>query len=189
MIAVPAWLVRLMDRPPLRNVKLQPEQVLQVAVADMLRAASLEGRLRANWTAIPQELPLPGSVQRMAAMIGLKRKAMGCLPGSSDLVFTWRDGAGWIELKRPAGDQLRMAVTNGELKLAKPTKGQLSSGQRDFRQWIAQHTGRHAVCTTVKEVQGVLFRWGVLIVEGQQLADHEDQGRTEQPYHHAAGDR
>jgi hypothetical protein len=188
MTRVAAWLVRLLDRPALRNVTLQPEQRLQVEVADALRAASLEGRLRANWTAIPQELPLPGTVQRMAAMIGIKRKAMGCLPGSPDLVFTWRNGGGWIELKRPAGQQLRMAVTNGTLKAAKPAKGSLSPGQRDFRQWIDQHTCRHAVCTSAKEVLGVLYRWGILDLEGDDLANHPDQIGPQLVDGDAAGD-
>ena len=100
-----AELLSLMDYTPYRGLKGQEDE-LAIAVATMLRVASLEGRLKATWTCIPHEV---GAVPQKSAEFKkrqtryAKAKAMGLITGSTDYVFVWPGGGGWIELKSQHG--------------------------------------------------------------------------------------
>lgn len=115
------------------------EDRLSIEVAIWLRAMTLTGRLRATWTHIPHEVAARG---KFANIHMAKARALGLIKGSSDFVFVWPDGGGWIELKTPTGS--------------------LSPEQRDFRDWCEAKGCHHAVCRSLEEVQQKLFSWGVL---------------------------
>ena len=132
-------LIRLMDCKIFKGQR-GPEDRLACEVADMLRVATLEGRLRATWTHIPHEVG--GGNNRASAVRYALAKAMGMIAGSGDYVFVWPDGGGWIELKTPVGS--------------------LNPKQRDFREWCLTSDCNHAVCRTVEDVEATLMAWGVL---------------------------
>ncbi|MAR57101.1 MAG: hypothetical protein CMM93_07960 [Rickettsiales bacterium] len=115
---------------------LKGEQMLSASVASALRQWSLDGRLNAVFTKVPNE---GKRSPRYAGWL----KAMGLIPGASDFVFTWGTGGGWIELK----------VDN------KP----LQPNQETFFAW-AERTGCHtAQCNSVHGVETALREWGVLV--------------------------
>jgi hypothetical protein len=137
-------IMRLMDHRPFRG-RTGEEDNLAIAVANYLRAATLEGRLRATWTCIPHEVGAvrPGSKEfNVAQTRYAKAKAMGLITGSADYVFVWQGGGGWIELKAPTGS--------------------LKPQQRDFRDWSQQTGSLWAKCKTIHEVINTLEGWGVL---------------------------
>ena len=109
--------MRLMSYRPLsRNVALGAEDAECLQFANTLRAAALEGRLRAVWTHPANELAgLPPSSPRKFLVRAAIARALGLITGSSDYLFLWADGGCAIEFK---------AGRNG-----------LSDGQRDFRDW------------------------------------------------------
>jgi hypothetical protein len=137
-------LLALMDYKPYRG-STGEEDRLAIAVATMLRVASIEGRLKATWTCIPHEV---GAVPQKSAEFKrrqtryAKAKAMGLITGSADYVFVWPGGGGWIELKSQ--------------------HGALSSPQRTFRDWCHAPGSHHAVCRTVDEVVDTLISWSAL---------------------------
>lgn len=138
-------LLRLMDCRISMTTK-GPEDLLSIEVANYLRAATLEGRLVATWTHIPNEVAgvRNGDVPalRRATRAYSKAKAMGMITGVPDFVFVWAEGGGWIELKS--------------------ADGRLSARQKDYQDWATATASRHAVCRTLDEVVAVLFHWGVL---------------------------
>jgi hypothetical protein len=146
---------------PLNNLRLQPEQVLQVSIAAQLRAWRASGELRATWTAIPNELPFSDDMKRVAAMLGVKRKLMGGVPGAPDFVFVWATGGGWIEVKTGGGDSY-IGRTGATFKVKKRAPGVLSEEQRRFGDWCESEAARHEVCRSVEQVATVLRVWGCL---------------------------
>lgn len=138
-------LLRLMNCKPFRSRRAGPEEILAMEVADWLRAETLEGRLRATWTCIPHEvgyISQKSAGSALAMMRYAKAKAMGFIPGSTDYVFVWEGGGGWLELKSSAGS--------------------LSPEQKDFRDWAVAMRCGHAVCRSLDDVRQKLFEWGVL---------------------------
>lgn len=132
----PAYLLRLMQRDKINwNWKINPEQKLSIQVADMLRVATLEGRYKGVWHAVPNE----GKRHKIVALI---MKAMGLLPGVLDFSFKGLWGNGCIELK---------AGKNG-----------LTDNQKDFIQWCDAEGVKHALCRTVEQVESTLKDWGAL---------------------------
>ena len=137
-------LLSLMDYRPYRGTS-GPEDQMAMAVATMLRCASIEGRLKATWTCIPHEV---GAVPQKSAEFKkrqtryAKAKAMGFIAGSADYVFVWPGGGGWIELKSDHGS--------------------LSPVQRTFRDWCKATGSHHAVCRSVDEVVEKLIEWQAL---------------------------
>ncbi len=115
----------------------KPEERLQYEVANMLRAASLDGTLRAVWTH-----PANEGISRK--QFGVKLKALGRLSGAPDLWFVWTGGGGMIELK--VGPKIRPSS--------------LTDNQKDVQQWAVERGVNHAVCTSAEEVWRVLVRWG-----------------------------
>lgn len=133
-----ATMLRLMDYKTWKG-RAGPEDKLAIDVAIYLRVATLEGRLRATWTHIPHEV---GGRGKLAMIRMALAKAMGLIKGSTDYVFVWSDGGGWIELKAKDGS--------------------LTSEQKDFRDWCNATGCHHAVCRTLDDVVEELFSWGVL---------------------------
>jgi hypothetical protein len=137
-------LLALMDYRPYRGTTGEEDR-LAIAVATMLRVASIEGRLKATWTCIPHEV---GAVPQKSAEFKkrqtryAKAKAMGLITGSTDYVFVWAGGGGWIELKSQHGS--------------------LSTPQRTFRDWARATGCNWAVCRSVEEVVEKLIEWRAL---------------------------
>ena len=119
--------------------KVGKEDRLSIEVANYLRAATLQGLLKATWTHIPHEV---GGGGKLAAIRMALAKAMGLIKGSADFVFVWPSGGGWIELKTD--------------------EGHLSPEQKDFRLWCEDTGTRYVVCRSLEEVVEKLFSWGVL---------------------------
>lgn len=137
-------LMSLMNYRPFRG-RTGAEDDLAITVATYLRAATLEGKLKATWTCIPHEVgavPQKNAKFKLAQTRYAKAKAMGLITGSADYVFVWAGGGGWIELKSATGS--------------------LSEHQRDFRDWCRATNSNHAVCRTLDEVVEKLIEWGVL---------------------------
>lgn len=135
-----SFLIQLLHRPPLPlRIRLEEEQKLSVEVANWLRERSLDGTLKAVWTHVANE----GKRSMTAAQI---LKAMGLIPGASDYVFMWGDGAGVIELK--AG------------------KNKETENQLHFFSWCGALGVRHATCRSLDEVQSALVSWGAFVTNG-----------------------
>lgn len=116
----PAFLVRLMQYRGLsRSVRIGPEDSECLAFATELRAAALEGRLRAVFTHPANELAGmvckgPGGKVIVPAQVALAR-ALGLITGTADYLFMMRDGSLAIEFKSK--------------------NGSMTEGQKDFKAW------------------------------------------------------
>lgn len=115
--------------------RVKPEENLCIGIADMLRQASLQNRLKAVWSHVPNE----GKRHLKVAAI---MKAMGMLPGTPDYFFIWDTGGGLIEIK--AG------------------KGRMSDNQVDYKAWCDMLNIKHAVCRSLIEVTETITGWGIL---------------------------
>jgi hypothetical protein len=143
----PAFLVRLMNHHSLaRSVHLGPEDREAYSFANDLRVATLEGRLKAVWGHVPNELG--GLVQRgrsgkiiVPVQIAIAR-ALGLITGASDYYFCWYGGSGLIEFKSDVG--------------------RLSNSQRDFRSWAEANYVPYAVARSCDQGLSILIDWGVL---------------------------
>ena len=135
----PAFLVRLMQYTSLsRRLRLGPEDFMAVQFAKALRVHVLEGRLRAVFCHVPNELAGSARATPAAAIA----RAAGLISGASDYLFLWDDGSGVLE--------------------AKSKTGSLSPSQKDWREWCQLHGVRHAVFRSVDEGEAQLRSWGVL---------------------------
>ena len=137
----PPFLIALLQRKKLSDKaegNLKPEERLTVAVANMLRQASLQGRLRAVWFHVPNEHQGKGRVHMLRIAVKI---AMGVIPGVSDFAVMWASGAGVIEMKVGTG---------------------LSDHQRNFSNWCGHQGVRFVLCRSVEKVEGTLEEWGVL---------------------------
>lgn len=134
----PVYLVRLMSRASLtRHTRVKPEEIICIGIADMLRIATIQGKLKAVWSHVPNE----GKRSLFVAMV---MKAIGMVPGTPDYFFAWPEGSGLIEVKSG--------------------KGRLTENQMDYRQWCADLGINHSVCRSVQEVVDQLVQWRVLDV-------------------------
>jgi hypothetical protein len=116
-MATAAFLIRLMSHVPLSaGTRLGPEDTAAYSFAQDLRAATLEGRLRAVWTHPANELAgLPPGTPRKFLIRAAIARALGLITGTSDFLFLWDGGALAIEFKSKDGS--------------------LTPNQRDFRDW------------------------------------------------------
>lgn len=107
----PAAILRLMDYRPLSTalrLRCGPEDRVCLEFTANLRAATIEGRLRAVWTHPANELATKGPKAALA-------RALGLITGTADYLFLWEGGCAALEAKAPG---------------AYP-----SPIQRDFRDW------------------------------------------------------
>ncbi|MGI9500385.1 MAG: hypothetical protein ACR2P3_10115 [Geminicoccaceae bacterium] len=132
-------LYRLMEIPRRLNLRLKGESLLCYDIANMLRAGTLDGSLRAVWTH-------PANEGKRTPLIGAILKAVGLIPGTPDYLFAWQGGGGFIEIKTPP---------------VRPSS--LSPSQRDFKEWCAMLGVNHAVCTTPDQVWQTLVTWGAVV--------------------------
>lgn len=133
-----AILLRLMWREALPlHVRIHPEERICIDIANMLRKDTLEGRLKAVWTHIPNE----GKRHRLVALV---LKAMGLLRGSPDYCFVGCVG-----------------LSGGVIEV-KSSTGKMSPYQQDYAHWALMLGVRHAVCRSAAEVRATLITWGLL---------------------------
>lgn len=137
---VPPFLIRLLVCKPLRGGRLGPEDKIAIDFASRLRAHSLQGRLRAAWTHVPNEVG--GGNGRGSQIRYAIAKAMGMVTGCPDYLFL--SGAGAWALEAKAGRNV------------------LTDGQKDFREWCALHGVPFSVFRTPDEGEEKLREWGVL---------------------------
>ena len=139
-MTTPAHLVRLMQHVPFRG-KLGPEDAEAYAFANALRAAALEGRLRAVFTHIPNELAHAARGRRMIA--AAKARALGMIPGSSDYLFCWQGKSLALEMKSRTGS--------------------LTDNQKDFMRWCADNGVPYVVARSSGAALAILVEYGVLV--------------------------
>lgn len=157
-MGVAAWLIRLMWRPRLSTgVKLGPEDRLAIEVADMCRAWTIEDRLRAVWWHTANEAG-GGSDKRKREIQMAKARALGMIPGTSDLVFIGTSKL-VVDLSTTIAQQ-RSIVLLIELKSAKGTR---SANQADFAAWAAHHDITYLICRSLAEVEEALTKHGLLL--------------------------
>ena len=131
-----------------------PEAAEQIVVVRMVRL-SLIAPAQCWW--------VPNGQNLSKAAAG-KSKAMGLLPGVSDLHFAWRDaGYGVIEMKRPDGT------------------GSLSDDQKTYRNAMQAMGHRWAQAKSVDEVFAILEGWCV--------PDAPDRRRLSPQPHSSSGPR
>jgi hypothetical protein len=139
----PPYLARLLVRKalhPTSERRLKPEQRLSVAVANMIRAELLTGKLVCRCTHIKNEHEASG---RTAALQVEIAKAMGTIPGAPD----WTFGSGGF---------------CGDIELKVESNGRLSDRQKDFREWCADVSVPYVVCKSVDDVRDMLIGWKLL---------------------------
>lgn len=102
-----SFLLRLMNRDKLR-IKLKPEELFSLRLADRLREETLNGNLKCVWTH-------PANEGVRSAITTMILKAMGMICGAYDFWFIGNSGGLLAELKF--------------------ADNQLSPEQEDFRKW------------------------------------------------------
>ncbi|GGN49497.1 hypothetical protein GCM10011349_20170 [Novosphingobium indicum] len=143
----PAFLVRLMQYRGLsRSVRIGPEDSECLAFATELRAAALEGRLRAVFTHPANELAGmvrkgPGGKVIVPAQVALAR-ALGLITGTADYLFMMCDSSLAIEFKSK--------------------NGSMTEGQKDFRDWCEAMGVPHHVVRSAEGGLQILRDAGVL---------------------------
>lgn len=137
---VAPWLVRLMTRAAYTGQRTGPEDREAIALANRLRAWTLDGRLRAVWWHTASEV---GGGGRNAGLRYALAKAMGLIPGAPDYVFL-TDGGAWVI----------------ELKAA---KGRQSDTQRDFQSWCGLNGVPYAICKGADAAEAQLRAWGLIV--------------------------
>lgn len=133
-------LLRITKRMDISRLKLKPEERLAVDFADALRAATLDGTLRAVWTHPANEIAGRRSGLSMIRYAIAKR--MGLIDGAADYLFLWSDGSGALEAK---------VGSNGQ-----------QPNQLDFEWWCTSKGVRYATFTSVEEGLALLREWGAL---------------------------
>lgn len=126
-------------KPNLNNHK--NEKRLHLEVVQHLFSLTVLEKLKAIWFHPPNE--------NIAAKRGHKgegwqivMKMMGRISGVPDLVFLWKKGAGFIELKAE--------------------KGKLSDNQFTFKRWCAHHDIPFEIAKSWKDVEDILIKWDIL---------------------------
>jgi hypothetical protein len=123
-------------KPSLKKYK--GEKRLHLEVVQHLLGLSVDGKLRAIWFH-----PANEAIQSKERGIGFNilLKMMGKIPGVPDLVFGWKNGIGFIELK---------------------CKSPLTESQINFAKWCTKFEIPFIVCKSWEEVQVTLKEWGIL---------------------------
>lgn len=138
-MGAPIYLARLMAYARLsKRLRIGPEDDIAIRFADQLRLATLEGRLRAVWNHVPNELI--GYTRKSA--VNAVARAAGVIPGSADYWFAWSDGSALLEAKSATGRQ--------------------SDNQMDVEQWCVRNGVPYHVFRTPEEGLSILRGLGVL---------------------------
>lgn len=117
------------------HARVEPEQVICIDFADMMRTACQNGSYRGIWGHLANE----GKRHELVALILI---AMGMIPGSPDHYFIGPWGGGVIEFKT-LGAKLR------------PT-------QELYRDWCIAQGVRHAVAFSPEQAIETLKKWGAI---------------------------
>lgn len=137
---VPAFIRRLMADKKVGGLKLGPEDRICIDFATRLRVAALEGRLRAIWCHVANEVG--GGRGRSSAIAYRVAKALGLIPGAADYFFMWEGGGGVIEFKSETGRQ--------------------TENQKDFQAWCEYLNVDYRIARSADEGEAILKEWGVL---------------------------
>ncbi len=138
-----------------RGIRQKPEDRLSCEVAAWLRLMRAENRLRCVWTKVANEVPVGAGQVRGILATMQKLRAMGANPGAPDFWLVSKRQALLIELKQPSPGRAMKRV-NGELRSRKVRAGQLSTAQREYRDWCREVGAEHAVVTTLAEFQALI---------------------------------
>lgn len=123
-----------------RTTRLGPEDCIAGEFATRLRVATVEGRLRAVWCHVPNEmLGGAGKPTRMSAIA----RALGTIPGAGDYLFQWGGGNAVLECKTATG--------------------RMTDNQKDMQQWCADMGVPYHVFRSADEGCAILRGLGVLL--------------------------
>jgi len=142
-------LVRLMAYTSLaRTTRLGPEDRIAGEFATRLRVATVEGRLRAVWCHVPNEmLGGAGKPTRMSSIA----RALGTIPGAGDYLFQW----GYAH-------DVGLEPGNAVLE-CKTATGRMADNQKDMQQWCADMGVPYHVFRSAHEGCAILRGLGVLL--------------------------
>jgi hypothetical protein len=131
------------------RAKLRPEQKLQIEMCEAIRPRLVPG---GRFSATNIELP---GASRLFALFQQIRAAQGAEAGFPDAIVLWPvHNIGFVEVKKPRGEP--------DLFGYRKARGELSSQQREFRDWC--HEWGYPYCSprSVPEVLEVLLGWGAI---------------------------
>jgi hypothetical protein len=134
----PSMAPYLRERPSCPGVPGR-EYALSCALARTLDELTLNGRLKAVWSATEVSTPRGG---KRGKLTQARLRAAGVNPGWPDYTFLWGAGAGVIELKSPLGS--------------------LGHAQQAMRRWCQKRGVRYGVARSIDEALDHLTAWGVL---------------------------
>lgn len=133
--------VRLMLSRPLALKKVGPEDAMCIDFASRLRVLTVENRLKAVWTHIPNEIGWRQQ-KKASQIIYALAKAMGMIVGASDYVFLWKGGCLAME--------------------AKDQKGVQSPEQGDFEKWCHDRDVPYRIFRTADEGISILHEHNLI---------------------------
>lgn len=129
-----------MARPMLSGaLKLGPEDRICIEFANRLRAWTIEGKLRAVWTHLGNEVA--GGTKNAMIRYAIAR-ALGLISGSADYLFLWDGGCAAIE--------------------AKALKGTQQPNQLDFQAWCQARNVPYFLIRSADEGEAILKQLGAL---------------------------
>ncbi len=111
--------------------KLGPEDIIASNIANYLRAQTVQGKLKAVWTKIPNEV-----ADAKHPVFGKKMSWLGKMSGAPDYVVVGASCGLWIEVKIP--------------------KGKLSPDQETFMSWCDVWKCPHYRVQSLEEVEVIL---------------------------------
>jgi hypothetical protein len=120
--------------------KYKGEKLLHIEIVQRLLPLTLDEKLQALWFH-----PANEAIKSKEHGIGfnIMLKMMGKIPGVPDLVFMWKNGAGFIELKS--------------------AKGKLTESQEFFQRWCKNYDIPFEIAKSWEEVENILRKWNVLV--------------------------
>lgn len=135
-----ATLLRLMRWTTLGgSLKLGPEDLIAIAFAARMRAWTIEGKLTAVWSHVPNEVA--GGTKNAGIKYAIAN-ALGMITGCPDYFFLWEGGSAVIEAKSKVGKQ--------------------TAGQVDFQEWCEARNVPYFLIRSADEGEAILRQLGVL---------------------------
>lgn len=126
-------------------LRLGPEEQECLIFANELRQLSIEGRLRAVWTHVPNEIGGSSKDKRSRNLAGIRytiAKSMGMVPGAADYMFLACDGSYCLEMKSASGKQ--------------------QPNQKKFQKWCEHCDVPYALAYSAREAIEQLRAWNLI---------------------------
>lgn len=123
-----------------KNYNLEQEQALHIAIAQHLTHLTIEKKLKALWFHPNNNFIAQNDKKHFVFYNKLKQ--MGHRAGMPDLVFMYKDGCAFLEVKT--------------------IKGKLSDKQKQIKRWADCLGINYEIVRTIEEVEQALIKFGCL---------------------------